>query len=304
MPHRMPVAVQLELTGGEQLPERRQLLPQSFVFASEVSDRHRRHSAAASPDNQVHIVDRVLGAAPAQQPARALRDQEIDQHRGDEQGDPARQSDQLKASWVIGQDEADEGQQRKCHGEHGFVNRGIGAPMLRRHQLGGDRKRRRDRKAEKEAGYQPQDEQLLETMREQDQKRAQGTENDPDLHHRHAADPIGHPRRRKAADDDEESGPGGQRANRVGIHMQRSLGEHQQRAGQCQIVALDKADKAEHQDYDDVIGAERDAIQLQPENVAGRSRNAGEGVYRHRVFLHCGGATALVWSGAALRASN
>ena len=66
-------------------------------------------------------------------------------------------------------------------------------------------------------------------MREQDQKGAQCAENDADLHHGQATDAIGHRRCCETTDDDEESGPGGERADRVGAHMQRNFGEHQQR---------------------------------------------------------------------------
>ena len=141
--------------------------------------------------------------------------------------------------------------------------------MLGRHQFGGDRKRRRDRKAEKKAGDEAQDQQLFETVYQQDQQGAERAEDDTDLHYGQAADPVGHRRRGKAADDDQESRPGGECAHRIGVHMQRRFGEHQQGAGQRQIIAFDKADKPEHQDDNDVIGAERHAVEFASEHEAG-----------------------------------
>jgi len=48
----------------------------------------------------------------------------------------------------------------------------------------------------------------------------------------------------------------------VGLcQMQRLLGQHQQRAGDRQIVALDKADQGEHGDDQDVVAAERDVVE-------------------------------------------
>ena len=40
------------------------------------------------------------------------------------------------------------------------------------------------------------------------------------------------------------------------------LGQHQQRAAQRQVVALDEADRAQHQDDHQVVGAERNAVEL------------------------------------------
>ena len=44
--------------------------------------------------------------------------------------------------------------------------------------------------------------------------------------------------------------------------MQRRFGKNQQRAGQHQIVALDKADEGKDGDYQHVVTAERDTVEL------------------------------------------
>ena len=51
--------------------------------------------------------------------------------------------------------------------------------------------------------------------------------------------------------------------------LQRRFGQHQERAGHHQIVALDKADEGKDTDYQNVVAAERDAVELSPENVTG-----------------------------------
>jgi hypothetical protein len=56
----------------------------------------------------------------------------------------------------------------------------------------------------------------------------------------------------------------------VGLgQMQRRFGQHQERAGHDQIVALDKAYEGEHGDQQYVVAAERDAVELAPEQIAG-----------------------------------
>ena len=52
--------------------------------------------------------------------------------------------------------------------------------------------------------------------------------------------------------------------------MQRRLGQHQERAGDHQIVALDKADEGEHGDDRYVVTAERNAVELASEHMSGR----------------------------------
>jgi hypothetical protein len=116
-----------------------------------------------------------------------------------------------------------------------------------------------------------QDEQLLEAVHQEDQQGAQRADDHAGLHHRHAADPIRHCRRREAANDDEKGGPSGEGANLAGGEMKRPLGEHQQRTGQGQVVAFDEADKPEHHDHHDVVGAEWNRIELASEQMAGGS---------------------------------
>ena len=119
----------------------------------------------------------ACGLAAAQVPARALRDHEIHQHRHDEECEAARQRDQPEAVRVAGQQVADERQERERARQHDLVDRAIGAPMLRRHQLGGDRERRRDRKAETDAGQQADDDQLLGGLHQRDQQREEGADD-------------------------------------------------------------------------------------------------------------------------------
>jgi hypothetical protein len=55
----------------------------------------------------------------------------------------------------------------------------------------------------------------------------------------------------------------------VGVgQMQWRLGQHQERAGHHQIVALDKAYEGQYCDDQDVVAAERDAVELAPEDKA------------------------------------
>ncbi len=235
----------------------------------ELGQGHRRHAIAAAADHQVDGVDRILDPAAPQQPAGAFGDQEVDQQRCDEQRDAARQPDQTKAVRVIGEQEADERQQGEGAGEHDLVDRGVGAAVLRRHQLGGDGERRRDREAEPDAGDQAQHQQLREILCPQDQQCAQRGDDDADLHHGHPADAIRHGRGREAAEDDDEGGPDGEGADLVGIEVQRLPRQHEERAAECQVVALDEADEPEHHDQNDMIRAERDAIELASQQMAG-----------------------------------
>ena len=82
-----------------------------------------------------------------------------------------------------------------------------------------------------------------------------------DQHHRLAAPVVGYRREREAADAQHEGRADGDPAD-VGLcQMQRLLGQHQQRAGDRQIVPLDKADQGEHGDDQDVVAAERDVVE-------------------------------------------
>ena len=65
------------------------------------------------------------------------------QQRHDPEGETARQSDQAEAVRIVGENEADKGQQREGARQHDLVDRAEGAAVLGRHQFGGDRERRR-----------------------------------------------------------------------------------------------------------------------------------------------------------------
>ena len=76
-------------------------------------------------------------------------------------------------------------------------------------------------------------------------------------------------RGREGADHEEEDRRDREPANLLGGQMQRLLGQHQQRAAERQVVALDEADHPEHQDDLHVIDAERNAVELSSEQKAG-----------------------------------
>src|SRR5215831_9709947 len=50
-----------------------------------------------------------------------------------------------------------------------------------------------------------------------------------------------------------------------GGEVQWCLGQDEERARECQIVALDKADEPEHHDQHNVVGAEWDTVELASE---------------------------------------
>ena len=118
-----------------------------------------------------------------------------------------------------------------AHRQHDLINRGIGASVLRRHQFGGNRERRRDREAETEAGDQAQDEQLLEICARAGSSR---------VHNVLRMTPTCMTARRLMRSDiaaaakppmtTRKVGHSGKRTHRVGAQMQRNFGEHQQRA--------------------------------------------------------------------------
>ena len=64
--------------------------------------------------------------------------------------------------------------------------------MLSRHQLGGDRERRRDGKSAGETGQETHDDQLLGVLHQRDQQGEEGRADDADLHDGLAAPVIGH----------------------------------------------------------------------------------------------------------------
>jgi hypothetical protein len=51
--------------------------------------------------------------------------------------------------------------------------------------------------------------------------------------------------------------------------VQRLLGEHEQGARHLPVVAVDQSDEPEHQDHPEMEWAERDAVELAAEHVAG-----------------------------------
>ena len=73
--------------------------------------------------------------------------------------------------------------------------------MLRRHQFGGDRERRRDRGARAKARQQTHDDQLLGILHQRDQQGKKRGGDHPDQHHALAAEVIGYRRGREAAED-------------------------------------------------------------------------------------------------------
>jgi hypothetical protein len=101
---------------------------------------------------------------------RAL-DQKIDQRRHDEEGEPAGQCHQPEGIRITREHKADEREQRERARQRHLIDGGKGAPMPRRHQLGGDREWREDRKAAREAGQETHDDQLLARL---DQRQHQG----------------------------------------------------------------------------------------------------------------------------------
>ena len=53
----------------------------------------------------------------------------------------------------------------------------------------------------------------------------------------------------EAADDDQQVGGDGEPADVGAGEVKRAFGQHEQRAAQRQIVAVDEADEPEHQDH-------------------------------------------------------
>jgi len=58
--------------------------------------------------------------------------------------------------------------------------------------------------------------------------------------------------------------------------MQGVLGQHEQRAAEREVVALDEADRPEYQDDLQMVGAERNGVELAAEQKAGRKTRGGE----------------------------
>jgi hypothetical protein len=80
---------------------------------------------------------------------------------------------------------------------------------------------------------------------------------------------IGYRRGREAADAEHERRADGEPTD-VGVsELQRRFSQHQERAGHHEIVALDKANEGKDTDYQNVVAAEWDAVELASENVTG-----------------------------------
>ena len=217
-------------------------------MVAERLDRQRRHPRAGARDDPVDDVGRRLRVPPAQMPARAFGKHEIDQHRHDGNCQPARQCQKPKGIRIAGEQEGDERHHGEGDRQRHLIDCAVSAPVLRRHQFGGDRERRRDGAAGTEAGQEAQDDQLLGVLHQRDQQGEERGGDHPDQHHGLAAPVIGHRRGREAADAQHEGRADGEPADVGPGQMQRRFGQHQQRAGDHQIVALDKADEGEHGD--------------------------------------------------------
>jgi hypothetical protein len=78
---------------------------------------------------------------------------------------------------------------------------------------------------------------------------------------------IGYRRGREPADAEHEGRADGEPTDFGVGQVERRFGQHQERAGHHQIVALDKADEGKDTDYQNVVAAERDAVELPSENA-------------------------------------
>jgi hypothetical protein len=107
-------------------------------------------------------------------------------------------------------------------------------------------------------------------------KREKRAGDNADLHHGLAAEAVGNGGGHEGTHHDEEDGRCHQPANLLGGQMQRFLGQHQQRAAERQVVALDEADRPEHKDDLQMVSAERNAVELAAEQKAGRLTRGGE----------------------------
>ena len=63
--------------------------------------------------------------------------------------------------------------------------------------------------------------------------------------------------------------------------MQGALGQDDQRAGHHQIVALNEPHEGEYGNDQDVVAAERDAIELAPKHLAGAFRSDHRADFGH-----------------------
>jgi hypothetical protein len=214
----------------------------------------------------------AVSASPRRKSQRGLSGiKKINQRRDDEERQPARQRHPAERVGIPGQQRAHQRQHGEGRRERDLVDRAECAAVLRGHQLGGNRERRRYRKAAPQPGQQAKDDELFGVLREWDEQREEGGRRDADRHDRFAAAMIGDRRCGKAADADHRGRRNRQKPDfRLG-HVQWRLGQQQQRAGHHQVVAVDKADQPKHHDDHQVVAAERDAVELAPQRAAGRT---------------------------------
>jgi hypothetical protein len=89
-------------------------------------------------------------------------------------------------------------------GQHDLVNRPVSAPVLRGHQLCGNRKRCRDGKASGKTGEQADDDQLLAALHQRDQQGEEIGGGHTDQHDGPAAPVVRYRRSNEPADTDHQ----------------------------------------------------------------------------------------------------
>ena len=191
---------------------------------------------------------------------------------------PARKRDQPEAVRVAGQQESNERQQREGAGQHDFIDRTVCPPVVRRHQFRRDGERRRDGKPQSNASDKPKNNKLLGGLRQRDQQCEQRADDHADLHDGLAAQPVGQRRGGETTDNNQERRRGDEPSYVALGEMQRLLRQHDQRTAERKVVALDEADRAEHDDQQYVVGTEGDTVELPPEFITGCFRGRYHGV--------------------------
>jgi hypothetical protein len=68
------------------------------------------------------------------------------------------------------------------------------------------------------------------------------------MHDHQTTDAVRHCRSRETSEHDHKGESDGEPADLLGRKVQRRLGQHEERARKCQVVAFDKADEPEHDD--------------------------------------------------------
>ena len=95
------------------MPSRAAVVRGRQPVVAQLLDGQWRNAVAGPPDDLVDDVDRDLGSAFAQIPARAFRQYEIDDRRHDGYCQPARQRQEPKGVRVAGEQDAEERQHGK-----------------------------------------------------------------------------------------------------------------------------------------------------------------------------------------------